>query len=86
MYLLLSNIFVSLFLFDLYTKTLVCFLFWQITVRALGCELGKEEMKRIVSEFSEEGSGKLTFKSFLQVMTQKMVCEPSWLQSEIPLA
>ncbi|KFP17526.1 Centrin-1, partial [Egretta garzetta] len=40
---------------------------------ALGCELRKEEMKRIVSEFGEEGSGKLTFKAFLQVMTQKMV-------------
>ncbi|NXO55222.1 CETN1 protein, partial [Aramus guarauna] len=40
--------------------------------RALGCELGKEEMKRIVSQFGEEGSGKLSFKSFLQVMTQKM--------------
>lgn len=34
-------------------------------------------MKRIVSEFGEEGSGKLTFKAFLQVMTQKMVREPS---------
>ncbi|NXH74279.1 CETN1 protein, partial [Hydrobates tethys] len=43
-----------------------------IIVRALGCELGREEMKRIVSEFSEEGSGKLTFKLFLEVMTQKM--------------
>ncbi|NXU32455.1 CETN1 protein, partial [Thalassarche chlororhynchos] len=48
---------------------------------ALGCELGREEMKRIVSEFSEEGSGKLTFKSFLQVMTQKMA-EPC-LKKEI---
>ncbi|NXW31617.1 CETN2 protein, partial [Phaetusa simplex] len=44
----------------------------QITVKALGCELRKEEMRRIVSEFGEEGSGKLNFKSFLQVMTQKM--------------
>ncbi|NWH17313.1 CETN1 protein, partial [Grus americana] len=52
--------------------TLVSFLFWQITVRALGCELGKEEMKRIVSQFGKEGSGKLSFKSFLQVVTQKM--------------
>ncbi|NXE81032.1 CETN1 protein, partial [Cochlearius cochlearius] len=51
------------------------------SVRALGCELGKEEMKRIVSEFGEEGSGKLTFKSFLQVMTQKMA-EPC-LEKEI---
>ncbi|KAM6381632.1 centrin-2-like isoform 2-T2 [Pluvialis apricaria] len=52
-----------------------------ITLRALGCEPGKEEMKRIVSEFSEEGSGKLNFKSFLQVMTQKMA-EPC-LEKEI---
>lgn len=78
MYLLVSDIFPSLF--DLYTKTLVSFLFWQITVRALGCELGKEEMKRIVSQFGKEGSGKLSFKSFLQVVTQKMVCEPIWSQ------
>ncbi|NXC70701.1 CETN1 protein, partial [Anhinga anhinga] len=41
----------------------------------------REEMKRIVSEFGEEGSGKLTFKSFLQVMTQKMA-EPC-LEKEI---
>ncbi|XP_009573369.1 PREDICTED: caltractin-like, partial [Fulmarus glacialis] len=53
----------------------------KITVRALGCELGREEMKRIVSEFGEEGSGKLTFKLFLQVMTQKMA-EPC-LKKEI---
>ncbi|XP_064319524.1 centrin-1-like isoform X1 [Phalacrocorax carbo] len=53
----------------------------KITVRALGCELGKEEMKRIISEFGEEGSGKLTFKSFLQVVTQKMA-EPC-LEKEI---
>ncbi|NXY75517.1 CETN1 protein, partial [Glareola pratincola] len=52
--------------------TLSAFSFRQVTVKALGCELRKEEMRRIVSEFSEEGSGKLNFKSFLQVMTQKM--------------
>ncbi|XP_009707292.1 PREDICTED: centrin-2-like [Cariama cristata] len=38
-------------------------------------------MKRIISEFSEEGSEKLTFKLFLQVMTQKMT-EPC-LEKEI---
>uniref|UniRef100_A0A8C3KRB9 EF-hand domain-containing protein n=1 Tax=Calidris pygmaea TaxID=425635 RepID=A0A8C3KRB9_9CHAR len=41
-------------------------------LKALGCELRKEEMKRIISEFSEERPGKLNFRSFLQVMTQKM--------------
>ncbi|XP_075018792.1 uncharacterized protein LOC142087903 [Calonectris borealis] len=53
----------------------------KITVRALGCELGREEMKKIISELNEEGSGKLTFKLFLQVMTQKMA-EPC-LKKEI---
>ena len=47
-------------------------------MRALGCELRKEEMKRIISQVDEEGSGKIHFESFLQVMAQKMVCEPSW--------
>lgn len=56
-----------------------------MNVRALGCELEKSEMKKIVSEFGEKGSGKVTFQSYLQVMTQKMVCEPSRSQSEIPL-
>ncbi|NXJ53382.1 CETN2 protein, partial [Spizaetus tyrannus] len=65
----------------------------QITVRALGCELREEEVERIISECSEEGSGKLTFKLFLQVMTQKMLsffhflakAEPC-LEEEIPEA
>ncbi|NXU53614.1 CETN2 protein, partial [Turnix velox] len=43
----------------------------QIAVKALGCELSREEVRRILSEF-DEGSGKINFKSFLQVMTQKM--------------
>ncbi|NXJ11019.1 CETN1 protein, partial [Odontophorus gujanensis] len=43
-----------------------------ITMRALGCELRKAEMKRIISEVDESGSGKINFESFLQVMTQKM--------------
>uniref|UniRef100_A0A8B9EHR7 EF-hand domain-containing protein n=1 Tax=Anser cygnoides TaxID=8845 RepID=A0A8B9EHR7_ANSCY len=53
-------------------STWVCFLFRQITMRALGCELRKEEMKRIISQVDEEGSGKINFESFLQVMAQKM--------------
>lgn len=62
------------------TVTLVCFLIWQLTMKALGCELRKAEMKRIISEVDENGSGKINFESFLRVMTQKMVCEPSWSQ------
>ncbi|XP_047926707.1 uncharacterized protein [Anser cygnoides] len=38
----------------------------KITMRALGCELRKEEMKRIISQVDEEGSGKINFESFLQ--------------------
>ncbi|XP_021261382.1 centrin-1-like isoform X3 [Numida meleagris] len=49
-------------------------------MRALGCEVRKAEMKKIISEVDENGSGKINFESFLQVMTQKMVCEPSWSQ------
>ncbi|XP_046772926.1 centrin-1 isoform X6 [Gallus gallus] len=52
----------------------------KITMRALGCEVRKAEMKRIISEVDQNGSGKINFESFLRVMTQKMVCEPSWSQ------
>ncbi|XP_064884170.1 uncharacterized protein LOC102085725 isoform X2 [Columba livia] len=38
----------------------------KMNVRALGCELEKSEMKKIVSEFGEKGSGKVTFQSYLQ--------------------
>ncbi|XP_031450250.1 caltractin-like isoform X2 [Phasianus colchicus] len=44
----------------------------KIMMRALGCELRKVEMKRIISEVDENGSGKINFESFLRVMTQKM--------------
>ena len=37
----------------------------------------EEEVKRILSEVSKEGSGKINLESFLQVMTQQMVGEPS---------
>eukprot|EP00076_Gallus_gallus_P015087 XP_015134047.1 centrin-1 isoform X5 [Gallus gallus] len=44
----------------------------KITMRALGCEVRKAEMKRIISEVDQNGSGKINFESFLRVMTQKM--------------
>ncbi|XP_072191375.1 uncharacterized protein [Excalfactoria chinensis] len=44
----------------------------KISMRALGCEVRKAEMKRIISEVDEDGSGKINFESFLRVMTQKM--------------
>uniref|UniRef100_A0A8C6Z3G7 EF-hand domain-containing protein n=1 Tax=Nothoprocta perdicaria TaxID=30464 RepID=A0A8C6Z3G7_NOTPE len=39
---------------------------------ALGCDLRREEMKKIISEVDEDGSGMINFESFLKVMTQKM--------------
>ncbi|XP_065499754.1 uncharacterized protein LOC135993675 [Caloenas nicobarica] len=64
-------------LFDPHGEGLVDVGDLKMNVRALGCELEKSEMKKIVSEFGEEGSGKVTFRSYLQVMTQKMAepCE-----------
>ncbi|NWX88955.1 CETN2 protein, partial [Nothoprocta ornata] len=53
-------------------RALVCFLFWQIPLTALGCDLRREEMKKIISEVDEDGSGMINFESFLKVMTQKM--------------
>ncbi|NXC48912.1 CETN2 protein, partial [Penelope pileata] len=38
---------------------------------ALGCELRKAEMEKIISEV-EDGSGKMNFELFLRVVTQKM--------------
>uniref|UniRef100_A0A8C3HDG1 EF-hand domain-containing protein n=1 Tax=Chrysemys picta bellii TaxID=8478 RepID=A0A8C3HDG1_CHRPI len=44
----------------------------QVSIRALGYEPKKDEMKKIVSEVDKEGSGKINFDSFLYAMTQKM--------------
>ncbi|XP_010223377.1 PREDICTED: caltractin-like [Tinamus guttatus] len=44
----------------------------KIPLTALGCELRREEMKKIISEIDEDGSGKINFESFLKVMAQKM--------------
>ncbi|XP_025894832.1 caltractin-like [Nothoprocta perdicaria] len=44
----------------------------KIPLTALGCDLRREEMKKIISEVDEDGSGMINFESFLKVMTQKM--------------
>ncbi|XP_030430389.1 caltractin-like isoform X2 [Gopherus evgoodei] len=44
----------------------------KVSIRALGYEPKKEEMKKIISEVDKEGSGKINFDSFLYAMTQKM--------------
>uniref|UniRef100_A0A7M4EI07 EF-hand domain-containing protein n=1 Tax=Crocodylus porosus TaxID=8502 RepID=A0A7M4EI07_CROPO len=47
----------------------------KVSIRALGYEPKKDEMKKIISEVDKEGSGKINFDLFLHAMTQKMVCK-----------
>lgn len=44
----------------------------KVAIRALGFEPKKEEIKKMIAEIDKEGSGKLSFANFLQLMTQKM--------------
>ncbi|XP_033021531.1 centrin-2-like [Lacerta agilis] len=44
----------------------------KVSIRALGFEPTREEIKRIVSEVDKEGSGKIGFDAFYSVMTKKM--------------
>ncbi|XP_014379442.1 centrin-1-like [Alligator sinensis] len=44
----------------------------KVSIRALGYEPKKDEMKKIISEVDKEGSGKINFDLFLHAMTQKM--------------
>uniref|UniRef100_A0A8C8RHU4 EF-hand domain-containing protein n=1 Tax=Pelusios castaneus TaxID=367368 RepID=A0A8C8RHU4_9SAUR len=62
----------SLLLFVLPNASPARFLCLQVSIRALGYEPKKEEMKKIISEVDKEGSGKINFDSFLYAMTQKM--------------
>ncbi|XP_033930181.1 caltractin [Melopsittacus undulatus] len=45
----------------------------KVTMRALGYEPRREEIKKMVSEIDKEGTGKISFSGFLRVITQKMV-------------
>lgn len=44
-------------------------------MRALGFEPKKEEIKKMISEIDKEGTGKIDFNDFLELMTAKMVCQ-----------
>ncbi|XP_055917399.1 uncharacterized protein LOC129949778 [Eupeodes corollae] len=44
----------------------------KVAIRALGFEPKKEEIKRMIAEIDKDGSGKLSFADFLQLMTMKM--------------
>ncbi|KAI4463792.1 calcium binding protein [Holotrichia oblita] len=44
----------------------------KVAIRALGFEPKKEEIKRMIADIDKEGSGKLSFDDFLQLMSMKM--------------
>lgn len=44
----------------------------KVAIRALGFEPKKEEIKRMIADVDKEGTGKISFADFLQVMTVKM--------------
>lgn len=44
----------------------------KVAIRALGFEPKKEEIKKMIAEIDKDGSGRIAFNDFLQVMTMKM--------------
>lgn len=44
----------------------------KVAIRALGFEPKKEEIKKMVAEIDKEGTGKVSYDDFLQLMTVKM--------------
>lgn len=44
----------------------------KVAIRALGFEPKKEEIKRMIADIDKEGTGKISFADFLQLMTVKM--------------
>lgn len=44
----------------------------KVAIRALGFEPKKEEIKRMIADIDKEGSGKLSFDDFLELMSMKM--------------
>jgi Ca2+-binding EF-hand superfamily protein len=44
----------------------------KVAIRALGFEPKKEEIKKMTAEIDKDGSGKLSFNDFLNLMTEKM--------------
>ena len=41
-------------------------------MRALGFEPSKDELKRLVGDFDKDGSGRIDFHEFLEIMIAKM--------------
>lgn len=44
----------------------------KVAIRALGFEPKKEEIKKMIADIDKEGSGKISYADFLQLMTMKM--------------
>ena len=44
----------------------------KVAIRALGFEPKKEEIKKMIADIDPEGTGKLSFEEFLQLMSVKM--------------
>lgn len=44
----------------------------KVAIRALGFEPKKEEIKKMIAEVDKDGTGKLSYQDFLQLMTVKM--------------
>lgn len=45
----------------------------KVALRALGFEPSKEEIKNLIGNFDAEGTGKIDFHEFLDIMITKMV-------------
>lgn len=45
----------------------------KVALRALGFEPTKEEIKNLIGNFDKEGTGKIDFHEFLDIMITKMV-------------
>jgi centrin-2/centrin-1 len=45
----------------------------KFAMRALGFEPQKEEIRKIIQEAANDGSGQIEFSEFQRIMTQKMV-------------
>jgi centrin-1 len=48
-----------------------------VAMRALGFEPKKEELKKLISDIDETGSGYIGFNKFLEMMTNKMTEQDS---------
>ena len=44
-------------------------------MRALGFEVKKEELKKMITDIDADGSGQIEFPEFLEMMTGKMGCD-----------